>query len=196
MSYEEIVAEEGDYRVKLVLDECADQPYYYGQSPIVRLDHAYHTWRSEHVMVGDRPTDDDERIEEAAQRWGSDIANLERYLRAFYGVTQIKRYDTRDYIYITYDSARWREFAGFTDEHPMPADSIDMDEWQAWCEGEVYGYVVQKRVRWSTDDADYDDMSTWEDVEDGSCWSLYGMEYAQKTALEAFKEYAEEKVAA
>ena len=119
MTYSETLetSEDGRYRVRLVLDEYADEPYDDGQSPLLRLDKTSYGVRAEHVMATGRPLDDDERIEEAAQRWGTPSGSpfgwyFEKYLRAYYGTTQIKTWHSGSYWYVTYDTARWREYVG------------------------------------------------------------------------------------
>lgn len=190
MSYEEILetTEDGQYRVKLVLDEYADEPYDDGQSPLIQLDIRYSGTRAEHVMVGARPADNDARIEEAAERWGSDFDKLEKYLRAYYGTSQVKTWHSGDYWYITYDTAEWRDYTG------APENSVSMDEWQAYCTGDVWGYVVERNVTWHSDENPSQTMQTWE--EEDSCWGYYGYEWAKKSALEAFKYVIEPKSSA
>jgi hypothetical protein len=64
-----------------------------------------------------------------------------------------------------------------------------MSEYRAYCEGDVWGWVVEKNVTWSADD-DRDDMSTWE--HEDSCWGYYGSdgangEYLRQSAREALE---------
>lgn len=173
-------SENGRFRVRLVLDEYPDEPYDCSQSPLIRLDYRY-SWKAEHIQIGDRPTNADTYVEEALARWGSDFDLLEKYLRAYHGVTKVETWHSGSYWYITYDSAAWREWCGARE------GGADMSEYRAWCEGDVWGWVVEKNVTWTTDD-DYDDMATWETVD--SCWGYYGSdgangEYLKSCALEA-----------
>jgi hypothetical protein len=174
--------------VVLIADEYPDEPYDDGQSPLLRLDiNGYRGNRAEHVMATGRPLDDDARIEQAAERWGSDFRLLEKYLRACYGVTKVETWHSGSYWYVTYDPAAWREHVG------APAGSVDMSEYRAYCEGDVWGYAVERRVTWKPVDAPADDdvtMQTWETVD--SCFGFYGSdgangEYLRETALEAFE---------
>jgi hypothetical protein len=164
MSHEEILetSENGRFRVKLVLDEYPDEPYDDGQSPLMRLDYTSSGWRAEHIMATGRPLDADSYVEEAVARWGSDFRLLEKYLRAYFGVTKIETWHSGSYWYITYDPASWREHVG------APEGSVDMSEYRAWCEGDVWGYVVEKRVTWHASDPDYADEDRWEATDD-SC---------------------------
>ena len=188
MSYEEILetTEDGRFRVKLVLDEYPAEPYDDGQSPLMRIDHH----RAEHIMATGRPTDSDDQIEGAISYWHTCPADsnwrlFEKYLRAFHGVTKIETWHSGSYWYVTYDPAAWREHVG------AAKGSVDMSEYRAWCEGDVWGYVVQKRVTWRTDDPDYADEERWEATDD-SCWGFYGSDgangkYLRETALEALR---------
>lgn len=180
------------YRLRLVMDEYPDEPENDGQSPLMRLENRGAGWRAEHVMVGSRPTGDDTRIEDAAAKWGTptgkDWPKFEKYLRAYYGVTTIETYSTRDYWYVTYDPDAWREWSG------APAGSVDMSEWQAYCEGEVYGWVIEMRVTWHDVGGQLPDQHTWEEVpEDGSCWGYYGYKWAKEAATEAWQSFLADK---
>lgn len=191
MSYSEILktSDDGKYRVKLILDEYAAEPEYDGQSPLLRIDTgSYGDVRDVcHLMVISRPTDSDSRIEEAARRWGgpnSDQWDLfEKYLRAYYGVREIKTWFSGSYWYVTYDPSDWRKWIGFDGEPSDRTELVNMDEYRAWCEGECYGYVVEKNVLWRKDEDPDETMESWEDVD--SCWGFYG-DYAKEAAIEAF----------
>jgi hypothetical protein len=184
VSYSKVLETRGDYRVKLEVEEGPPEPYDDGQSPLLRLDYRGHP---EHVDVGTRPHDCDERIEEAAATWGADRDGdlLEKYLRAYHGVTQVVYYRNSSYTYITYDDARWREAVG------AEPGSASLEEYKAWAEGEVFGWVVEKRVRWNRaepEDGPDDTMDTWEPED--SCGGFYGLDYAEKCALEALDGFA------
>lgn len=67
----------------------------------------------------------------------------------------------------------------------------ERDEYRAWAEGTVYGYVIEEKVTWSPLDPAHDrypPMDTWETVD--SCWGFYGYAYAAEEAREAFTSYA------
>ncbi len=192
MSYSEILktSDDGRYRVRLIADEDAPEPYDDGQSPLLRLDyHDYNGWRAEHVIATGRPLDDDARIQEAAERWGygRNSALFEKYLRAYYGTREIVSWHSGSYQYVTYDTAKWRTYIGVTEEvmaaHP-DRHYVNMNEYRSWCEGDCWGYVVEKRVTWHTDDPDYADEARWEGTDD-SCWEYYGRDYAEEEARQA-----------
>lgn len=188
MGFSETIGERDGYRVRLVIEEGADKPYDDGQAPLLRIERSH----ALHIQVGSRPADSDDRIEEAARRWGrSDLRNLEKYLRAYHGVTQVEVYRNNDWTYVAYDSAEWRAYVGFDDRNPVPAELHMMDEWKAWCEGEVYYYVVEKDTEWSRVGDGREHMHTWETVD--SCGGYYGdTEYTRSEALWALKHAIEE----
>lgn len=190
-----VLEERGEYRVLLKPEEYAEEPYNYGQAPLLRIDRRW-SKDTEHVMADGRPTDDDSRIEEAAARWIYDLDLLEKYLRAYYGTTVFKQYgpnQVTDYVYIVYDTARWRESVWPAELPENYAKTVNMDEMQAWLEGEVYFYEIQKRVHWTTDDPDYDDQDRWEDIPDGTLGSFYGREWAESQALDALENTMREE---
>lgn len=202
MSYSETIEERNGYRVRLSIDEYADPPYDCSGSPILRIDNRGYG-RGNPVFVDtstERPHQEDDYIINAIDHWQTDPSDqdwplFEKYLRAFFGVRDIEYYRSQDYWYVTYDSEGWRDSLGFTDEesklkHAHP----NMEEYKAWCEGDVYYYVVEKRVHWTTEDETIvnRETDTWEEVD--SCGGFYGSEYAREAALEAFVAEAGEKV--
>ena len=195
-----VVEERGDYRVLLKPEEYAEEPYFEGGPPILRIDRRW-SRDTGHVMYYGRPTIDDSRIEEAARRWVYDLDLLEKYLRAYYGTTVFKQYgpnQATDYTYVTYDTARWREYIGYPPGSQLPrayAESVNMDEYQAYLEGDVYYYQVQKRVYWTTDDPGYDDEDRWEDTPDGTVGGFYGHKWAEEAAREALNDAYEISIA-
>lgn len=185
LSDDGVLEEEGRYRIRLVPDEDAQEPYDDGQSPLLRMD--ARSGNAEHIQAGSRPANDDERIEEAADRWGTPgdpgWELFERYLKAFYGVTQVEYWYSGSYWYVTYDSAAWREYTG------APPGSADLSEYRAWCEGDCWGWVIEQNTTWVSAD-DFPDHDSWEDVD--SCWGYYG-DYARVAALEEWESFMADK---
>ena len=184
MSDSETLETSGNFRVQLVRDDYPDEPYDDGASPLIRLEYRY-GWSAEHVMTGGRPTDADRYIEDAAARCGTNFGLLTRYLIAYHGATKVEWWHSGDFWYITYDSAAWRAHVG------APEGSANLDEYRAYCEGDVWGWVVEKRVTWHTDDDEYDDRDSWEHVD--SCYGYYGSdgangEYLKSCAREALAD--------
>jgi hypothetical protein len=203
MSYSEIVETRGNWRVVLHIEEGPDEPYDDRQSPLLRLDtsgrYRSGTVRATHVMATGRPTYADARIEEAAERFDGELSMLEKYLRAYHGTTQFVTWSSEDYTYVSYDTPAWREYIGFDGKTaPMdglPEGAVNLDEYQAWCEGEVYWYVVEKRAHWTTEDEEIEDKErdTWEHVD--SCGGYYGAEWAEEAAKEALDDHAPRETA-
>lgn len=179
---ETIYSEDGEYRVRLVRDAYADEPYNDGGSPILRFEvaRAWPWCRAEQVTEITSHVVDDQIIE-ALTRWWDRCDNFERYMRIFHGTTGIEWYapSRSGAEYVSFDTSAWRAEVG------AEAGAVDMSEWKAYCDGDVYGYVVERRVPWTRDGEDPTEvvMVTWEEVD--SLWGHYGIEYAEKSAREA-----------
>jgi hypothetical protein len=63
----------------------------------------------------------------------------------------------------------------------------ELNEWRAYVEGDVWGYVVERKVDLSMTDCDV--IESWEEVD--SCWGFYGEEWAEQAAVEALDDEAE-----
>jgi hypothetical protein len=112
--------------------------------------------------------------------WSKAITVIERYAVLVGGFT----YDhapndgARSVWYLTReDAADWAD--------PRPALIAHAREYQAWTEGDVYGYVIERRVVWQRADDPTVTEDRWEDVE--SCWGFYGPdhEYVEQEARAA-----------
>ena len=182
-----------DMRVRLVLDNYPAEPYDDGRSPILRLYplRSWGGWRADHIdtIGGYVPAAMDD-IVTAAEKWAGEPDLFGRYLRMFHGTTEVQWYDGRpgggDYIYVTFDTADWRQHHQI---EPHQHDVIDMTEWRAYCEGDVYGYVIEQRATWRRDGST-ETRESWETVD--SCWGFYGHKYAEEAAREAFDSLAAE----
>lgn len=202
MGYSEVVETRGKLRVRLVLDEGPSEPYDDGGSPIIRIDRRSgrytDRWEAEQVTATTSYVLD-ERIVSAARKFGPG-QTFERYLRIFHGTTCFVVYDSHEssYWYATFDTADWRQKLELTDEwldlHPDTRGQLaNMDEYKAWCEGDVYGWVVERETTWHKDGDPEQTMTTWEDVE--SCWGYYGREYGEQAAREALGDAASDEPA-
>lgn len=218
MTYDDDVLETtGDYRVVLYTDLDPFKPEDEGSGPVLRLDRftGFPGAAGEHVDIGKWPSRDkilDRIAYEASElvttyKRDKALLILERWLRAFYGVTKFETWDSDDYTYIAYDPSCWRAEIG------APEGSISLDDWKAWVTGEVYGYTVERLTEFKrADDAlefgrwcrahpavplyrqeisyeeylrDYQrNLETWEPTGD-SCGGFYGYDYAKEEALEA-----------
>jgi hypothetical protein len=81
---------------------------------------------------------------------------------------------------------------------PQKVIESEIREYRSWAEGEVYGYIIERSVTWVPKDEPEGEveMSTWEEVDEGSCWGFIGYDYAKEAALEAFEPYKAEAEAA
>lgn len=68
---------------------------------------------------------------------------------------------------------------------PLAALADYAREYQAWCEGETYGYVIRQQVTWQRVDDPTITADRWEIVD--SCWGFYGpgTEYVEEQARES-----------
>lgn len=190
MSYEysETVREAGNRRVIIVSDADAEQPYDnggphvfrveadpYGVRPTVEL--AHHSWqrKAEADSLADA-------LSEAFTRWGRDGDKVLRYLRVWHDVVAFDYVAGQNAIGTFYGivTRGLAEAWGVSDPDGVDAN---LDDWQAWLDGDVWGYVVQERVTWTAEG--HEPRVEWE-ATDESCWGFYGAEHARDAALEAF----------
>lgn len=178
MSYTENVVTGDKYRVNIVADEDGHKPEGDCMAPTLQLDGYNAT-----IMYGDDSFAD--VFNHFAEHTMNPVDAFERYVRIFHGATSVESYNVgnrREYAYVTFDTAEWRERVG------APEESKDLlTEVRAWADGDVWGVVVEKRVTWSTDE-ELDDMDTWEEVE--AVWGYYGHEWAEQEAREQYEAFA------
>lgn len=182
-----IIMQDDSRRVVLIPDAYPEEPYDEGQSPLIRLDTRYYISAS-HVGVSNRPSDDDDRIEEAARRWyyRRDFPEiLARYLRIFHGSSQVETWRSDHCLYITYDTKRWRDWAG------APERSVSLDEWKAYAEGDVWIWETQRLVSYTADDDPSKTLRQWETID--SCGGYYGREWAEQAACDAWRDLTGEE---
>jgi hypothetical protein len=172
---------ENNYRINIVGDMDPTEPYDDGGSPLFRLDYRY-GWGVEqvsNVTSYKAETDLIEGIEKCLDRCAGNDALRDRYLSVWWGVTAIEEWHSGQYPYLTCDPAEWREWCG------APAGSISMAEWQAYCQGDVYGVIPEEQIEWTS--AKGETKTIWES--DGSldgCWGFYGIDAAREYAAEMF----------
>jgi hypothetical protein len=197
----DIIKENENYRVRLELDEYPEKPYDEGATPIL-----FREFRSYGSSRWEGFNEAGEAYANALNRiWnevpGDEEENIERYLRLFHGTYSIT-WDSSEYNrYVSFDTTVWRERVGLTDEW-LESNTLDrqtlsegsLTEVMAWANGDVYGYIVERRVNTVTQRTDYAtgeplepvEFDEWVDVEDGSCWGFYGRKWAEESAIEAF----------
>lgn len=183
--YSEEVEVKGKYRASIIADEDAQVPDWDGMYPTLQLDNY-----SVGPLLGDDAVDFAVTLSTFMASVSNPLETFERYLRIFHGTTQFATHNIghwREYGYVAFDTAKWRETHGVTVEgvkqENLLADVI------AWADGDVWGVRVEKLVKWTTDDDDAPVQEThdWEDIE--TVWGYYGREYAEQEARDMLALY-------
>lgn len=200
----ETLKENENFRVRLVSDESGEKPYDEGAVPVLSRDFNY--YRGEFEAVNDQARPYEDAVTEAWNRLNRDSDVLARYLRIFHGAYSIMEDSSSNCAYLAFDTAAWRESHGLTDEyldaHPDVLDRQklaegSLNEVMAWANGEVYGWVLERRLKVSkvyTDPVTGDEVRSssgevvWEEVD--SCFGFYGYDMAKEAAEEAFEDYS------
>lgn len=176
----EILDQTENLRVRLVYDMNAQNPRdeFDHVANVVTLPNARHTDVDKEggpLAYGWRYLLDRYYLTEAAE-------TFERWARIFHGAVTMYDSSHDGAACVWYLTGEVIEREGIAD--PMACLKAERDEYRAWAEGDVWGYVIERRVTWTLMDAD-DEMHTWEHEE--SCFGFYGLEYAEESASEAFK---------
>lgn len=198
----DIVKENENFRAYIVHDESADKPYDEGATPILSREFGRYGGFS---AVNDQASGYVDMVNEAWNRLNRDDDVLARFLRIFYGSKSVLWDSSSNYAYLAFDTAAWRETVGLTDEYmsTVGADVLDpetlaegsLNEVMAWANGEVYGYIVERRmIAYTTltdpvtgDQASTRTGSTWEEID--SCYGFYGYDYAAAEAKDVFEAH-------
>jgi hypothetical protein len=187
------------FRVRVELDDGADMPYDDGSVPLWRVEYRGIGWRAEQVEMTSFDASD-VALGDAVEKFGGTTEPLvERWLKAFHGTTVVETWHSGDAWYLAADTATWREAMGVTPEQirkEAERGSL-MAEYQAWVQGQVYGYVVERKAVTYTVVTDAADgkvigtrrEETWVEVDEGSLWGLYGYERATRAAEEALADH-------
>lgn len=110
---------------------------------------------------------------------------------SFIGRAQHAEWDSGQigWAYINPNAERWENM----DDHALIGGFVE--ELGRWMNGEVYGYVVERKVRvskttyFNEDRYETEDSEEWVDDEDDyGCWGLIGYEWAEQAAKEALGE--------
>lgn len=202
--YLDIVKENDNYRVRLEYDDSGEKPYDEGAVPI--LSRGFRGYGARWEAVNDQAEGLTGLLNELWQRF--DEEQVERFLRIFLGAYSVEWESSDNCRYLAFDTAEWREKVGITDEWLNRESDIKQDrsklaegsltEILAWANGEVYGWILERKLTTYTT---YKDPTTgetvretesedWEQVE--SCWGYYGDEYAREAATEEFDRVTEE----
>lgn len=183
--------ETATHRLRIVDTEHAESPDFDFQGQIIRQDgrrfEAFH-----------RDAARDSLADEIRVAWDRfmDMDLIERYLRIFFDVVGFDYFDLRDGRIICVvtlaelrawgfkDVEAWREKNGGD-----PVAVGILKPWQAWVDGDVFGYIIEEKVRTARlDDHDQPIMPTvtegWDEVD--SCYGFYGTEDVEQAAREQF----------
>lgn len=126
-------------------------------------------------------------VQRAINEWGTDWDVVDRYLRMFHDVVSIARVDTESGTYMEMVTREQALTWGVSED--KMAEAADLTEWEHWVNGEVYGYIIEKKTTWVAltvpTAASPHTMTTWDEVD--SCWGFYGREHVETQAREAFE---------
>lgn len=199
--YLDIIEENDDYRVRLEHDDSGEKPYDEGAVPI--LSREFRGYGSRWEAVNDQAEGLTGLLNALEERFEEE--DIERFIRIFLGAYSVKWDSSDNCRYLAFDTAEWREKVGITDEwlnresdmkmDPSELASGSLEEVIAWANGEVYGYILERKVtgRKVYDGEDINDaepFEEWQEVE--SCWGFYGRDYAEEEAKSEFKSYTED----
>lgn len=120
----------------------------------------------------------------ALETFPGDLDTVARYFRTI--GCAFDYFDDRDgrYVGITTPELA-REWGNETPD-------VDLSEWQARADGDVYGYVIEELAHWTTNTIggvrEHDAWVTVDDI-DGALWGMYGRGHAEEMAREAWGHF-------
>jgi len=181
-------SEDGRYRVILEQDVDAQAPEDDAQGYVFALDYGRMGNRSIECLaapVGDPWADDmAAALLSATSRWDLESDETRRYLAIFWDVVSMATYHRRaGGVFVMLVTSAMCDEWGIPAGAPYRLETADLRDWEAWDEGDVYGYVIEERTTWHADGRE--GREEWEET-DESCWGFYGYSYAREEALEAF----------
>lgn len=183
----EIIETAGNYRVRLEIQQDSGS-----FNPREDYDHVTYAVTVPHSrymdVVGAGPLADGwDRIKDRYAE-AQAVAIFERWARTFHGATTLFHSPHVGPNSVWYILPEQIKEIGGTPEEALKAE---IQEYQAWAEGEVYGYIIEKSVTWvRKDDPNGDELTTWEEEE--SCWGLIGRKWAEEATQDAFAAYKNE----
>lgn len=201
----DIVKENDNYRARLEYDESGEKPYDEGATPILNREFRGYARRWE--AVNEQANEYVDTINDAYTRFDYDEDVLARFLRIFYGSYSVLWDSSQENAYLAFDTAAWRETHGLTDEYiaKVGPDVLDrqtlaegsLNEIMAWANGEVFGFIVERKVKAVTTRTDYAtgeplpsvEFEEWDEVD--ACWGFFGRESAVEAAIESFDHYSD-----
>ncbi|MFE7124058.1 hypothetical protein [Streptomyces sp. NPDC057617] len=174
--------EDGRFRVRLVQDEDAINPR-------EDFDHLAHVITIDTHLGWCAPVDTDggpladawDRV--SWNRWKG-VDTFTRWARIFHNAIVIESRPERGAVSLWYLMGEDAEDLGILPEAYLDAERA---EYQAWADGEVYGYIVEEAVDWVRADDATETRTKWEEVD--SCYGHYGFEWAASAARDALRFY-------
>lgn len=116
-------------------------------------------------------------------RWkGVDI--FTRYARIFHDAIVIESRPERGPVSLWYLMGEDAQDLGILPEGYLDAERV---EYEAWVQGEVYGWIIEEAVERQRTDDEHDIRTAWEEVD--SCYGHYGYAWAAAQAREALAFY-------
>ncbi|MEU2111541.1 hypothetical protein [Streptomyces sp. NPDC019507] len=172
-------SEDGRFRVRLVHDEHAENPRRDADTEVHVLTIDTHLGQYGPVDPNGGPLAHIWR--RLAWNCWKGVETFERYVRIMHGgivLESAPEKGPRSLWYVTGEEARAID-GGLLTEGYVEAE---MQEYEAWVSGDVWGFVVEQ-----TDDPEADEPE-WEHVD--TCHGFYGGPYARAQAREALRFYA------
>jgi len=191
MSDEDVLRQEGNFRVRLIQDTDCEQPDYDGQGDVLYVEFGSSDRATVTVMNAELgPVGLLAEVVEAYHRYGIDDEMLGRYLRIFHDVVSFDymSHDRGTLLFlVTREHAEKWGCESYTELATQTQTA-----WRQWGEGDVWGYVIEQNVAYvrmdkakgGAVDENKPDLEQWEQLD--SLWGLYGSEYAETEAVSAF----------
>lgn len=206
MSDTEIIETRGEYRAVRDYDHYPAEPENEMGCPILRLydNRAYFTGYGAVSAKGDGLNRDaDDALTHFIQRHPlhEGVEAFGRWLAIWHGgsATSYHLGWSREYGYVAYVTERMaREVWGHgTEDLPGEALVPELDEWKAYCEGDVHMVTIEQRVIQVAGTLSLSrdvihplsESEAWTAI-DGPICGFYGSEYAEESAIDMLNHYA------
>jgi len=190
MSDSDVIAETATHRLLIVADHDAPAPDSAGSAFVFTVSAWDGAASLEHADYGQTAPD----VAHALEQMAGDLERFGRYLRMFHDVVSF------DYItphggtnFVAFTTRELARSWGFTDPDAESVRDIvtrsasaALEEWRAYAEGDVWGYVVEERQTWRNQ-ATGETREEWGHVD--SCFGFYGSQYAEEEARVVFRRY-------
>lgn len=173
-------SEDGRYRVRLESDPDPE-----AHNPRTESDHLSHVitpTQSRYIDVDKDGGPLQEGWNHFSVRPDSEKLFL-RWVAAFHGAEVIEHRPERGAWGFWYLMPE--QFSEVSD--PKAYLEAEIQEYRAWADGEVYGWIIERRQGWTADDGSGATQETWE--REDSRWGLIGSGYALEEAEREFADF-------